>query len=117
MCFNDYCTKLICSNRSIENIQAGIGTQAGNVIRDVTTFIVGIVWAFTINWKLSLVVLTLLPFVSILTGIHALVYIIFELSIFYCYIIIATEILSLIRTVLAFGGEEKEGKRCLNITI
>ena len=62
---------LVC--RSIENIQAGIGIQAGNVIRDITTFLFGIVWAFFINWKLALVVLVLLPIVSTLGGLNILV--------------------------------------------
>ena len=52
----------------MENIQAGIGTQAGVLIKDITIFIVGIMWAFFINWKLAFVVFTLLPVVSVLGG-------------------------------------------------
>ena len=58
----------ISIHRGIENIQAGIGTQAGLLIRDVTIFLVGIVWAFFINWKLAFVVFTLLPVVSLFGG-------------------------------------------------
>ena len=56
--------------RSIENIQAGIGIQAGNMLREITTFLFGIVWAFTISWKLTLAVLVLLPIVSVLGGLN-----------------------------------------------
>ena len=52
----------------MENIQAGIGTQAGVLINDITIFLFGIVWAFFINWKLAFVVFTLLPVVSVLGG-------------------------------------------------
>lgn len=50
----------------IEQIQAAIGIQAGNVIRDGSGFLIGIVWAFAINWKLTLVTAVLLPIVSFL---------------------------------------------------
>ena len=58
------------THRGIENIQAGIETQAGVLIKDVTIFLVGIVWAFFINWKLAFVVFTLLPIVSVLGGLN-----------------------------------------------
>lgn len=64
---------IIFYDRGIENIQSGIGPQAGNIIKDITTFLVGIVWAFTINWKLALVATTLLPIVSLLGSLHLLV--------------------------------------------
>lgn len=54
--------------RGIENIQAGIGVQAGNFLKDITIFVIGIVWAFFISWKLALVLLTLFPIVSFLGG-------------------------------------------------
>ena len=59
--------------RSIENIQAGIGIQVGIMLSDVTVFITGIVWAFTINWKLALVVLTLFPVLTFLSGVNIVV--------------------------------------------
>ena len=64
------CLKSFFYNRSIENIQAGIGIQAGYLLRDVITFLFGIVWAFTISWKLTLAVLVLLPIVSVLGGLN-----------------------------------------------
>ena len=54
--------------RGTENIQAGIGDQAGLMIRDVSTFLGGILWAFFINWKLALVVFALLPVVSVMSA-------------------------------------------------
>ena len=72
---------VLLSNRSIENIEAGIGIQAGNMLRDVALFFIGIMWAFTINWKLALVVLSLLPVVSFFAGVHIVVCIYFTLLI------------------------------------
>ena len=54
----------------VENIQAGIGTQAGILIKDVVTFIVGLMWAFFINWKLALTASALLPIMSFLAFIN-----------------------------------------------
>lgn len=67
---HNYCVSFY---RGIENIQSGIGIQAGNFLKDVTIFIVGIVWAFVINWKLALVLLTLFPIVSFLGGLSIMV--------------------------------------------
>ena len=64
LCFN------VLILRSIDNIQEGIGIQAGNVLRDLTTFIFGIVLAFTISWKLALAVIALLPFLSLLAALN-----------------------------------------------
>ena len=55
------CKIAFSAHRSLENIQAGIGIQAGGLIRDVSTFLVGIVWAFFINWKLAAVSIAILP--------------------------------------------------------
>ena len=60
----------VCTFRGIENIQAGIGTQAGLVIRDLSIFVGGIFSAFIINWKLALVVFTLFPVLSLLGGLN-----------------------------------------------
>ena len=56
--------------RGIENIQAGIGDQAGLMIRDISTFVGGMLWAFLLNWKLAIVVSALLPLVSMLSGLN-----------------------------------------------
>ena len=68
VCLHTLCYLIFSTHRGIENVQAGIGTQAGVLIKDVTIFLVGIVWAFFINWKLAFVVFTLLPIVSVLGG-------------------------------------------------
>ena len=53
------------AHRGLENIQAGIGIQAGALIRDVSTFLVGIGLAFFINWKLAAVSFAILPTVAL----------------------------------------------------
>ena len=68
-------------HRGIENIQAGIGTQTGVLIKDVTIFLVGIVWAFFINWKLAFVVFTLLPIVSVLGGLSVSVSVVIRMCV------------------------------------
>ena len=61
------------SNRGIDSIQEGIGIQLGNVLTDLSTFIIGIVLGFFINWKLTLSVVVLLPFLSFLAALSVAV--------------------------------------------
>ena len=86
----------ICSG--VENIQAGIGTQAGILIKDIVTFLVGLTWAFAINWKLALTASALLPIMSFLGYINITVrFLLFFLTYIasyalYLYIIVGKKI-------------------------
>ena len=61
------------SNRSIDSIQEGIGIQLGNLLTDLSTFIVGIGLGLFVNWKLALSVVVLLPFLSLLAALNVTV--------------------------------------------
>ena len=50
----------------IEKIQSGIGDKAALFLQYCSTFITGFVIAFSRNWKLALVVATMLPLLSFL---------------------------------------------------
>lgn len=55
----------------MEKIQAGIGDKVSLFLNYFTTFIAGFVIAFTINWKMALVVAVMLPLISLTAGIIA----------------------------------------------
>ncbi|KAJ1954440.1 hypothetical protein GGI12_005790, partial [Dipsacomyces acuminosporus] len=95
-------------------LQDGVGEKFSYLIQYTCTFIVGIIIAFARGWKLTLVVLAVLP-VVVGSG-----------SIMGKFIAarasggqdayaeaggVADEVLSSIKTVMAFGGEERELKR------
>ena len=50
----------------MENIQSGIGDKVAIFLQHFTTFISGSVVGFVYNWKLALVVYTVLPIISVL---------------------------------------------------
>ena len=58
---------LPCSD--IEKIQAGIGDKVVVFLQYTSTFVAGFVIGFFINWKLTLVVATMLPIISFLAGV------------------------------------------------
>lgn len=58
---------LPCSD--IEKIQAGIGDKVVVFLQYSSTFVAGFVIGFFINWKLTLVVATMLPIISFLAGV------------------------------------------------
>lgn len=53
-----------CSD--VEKIQSGIGDKAAFFLQSLTTFLAGFVIAFVYNWKLTLVMGTMLPVIAIL---------------------------------------------------
>ena len=55
----------------IEKIQAGIGDKLAIFIMQFSTFLTGFVIAFIRNWKLALVVGTMLPLLSFLGAVTA----------------------------------------------
>ncbi|CAF3947562.1 unnamed protein product [Rotaria magnacalcarata] len=81
-------------------IQDGIGNKFGSAIEMVTTFISCTIIGFIRGWKLSLV---LLSFSSVTTKMTVI-----ELKAYGKAGIVAEEVISSIRTVLAYIGQEKE---------
>jgi ABC-type multidrug transport system fused ATPase/permease subunit len=107
----------------IEKIQAGIGDKAAIFLQYFSTFIAGFLIAFIRNWKMTLVVGTMLPVLSLLAGLIAKVVATFTVREQNAYAsagAVAEEVLGSIRTVVAFGGEYKEIERympCIHIIL
>eukprot|EP00731_Ephydatia_muelleri_P030841 Em0022g355a len=97
-----------------EKIQSGIGDKVAVFLQYTTTFVAGYVIAFTKSWKLSLVLATMVPMLVIMAAAIAKVIASFTFREQKAYAsagAVAEEVLSSIRTVVAFGGEEKEVER------
>ncbi|RZC38659.1 ABC tran domain containing protein, partial [Asbolus verrucosus] len=95
-------------------IEEGIGDKAGIFMIYETVFVTGIIMALAKAWKMAFVCLVPFPissgiavFISWLSSKFSKQ----ELEAFEAAGIIAEEVLGAIRTVIAFGGEEKEFKR------
>ncbi|KAK3736374.1 hypothetical protein QZH41_006151 [Actinostola sp. cb2023] len=98
----------------INKVAEGIGGKAGMSIQFITTFFAGFGLGFGYSWNLTLVILSLVPLMIIAGGIIGKVIGVFttkELDAYAKAGAIAEEVLSSIKTVAAFGGEEKESRR------
>ncbi|CAF3775024.1 unnamed protein product [Rotaria socialis] len=92
-------------------IQDGIGNKFGSAIEMVTTFISCTIIGFIRGWKLSLVLISFSSVISITTAVLFKVTIkmtVIELKAYGKAGIVAEEVISSIRTVLAYNGQEKE---------
>uniref|UniRef100_A0A8C8RPJ0 ATP-binding cassette sub-family B member 5 n=1 Tax=Pelusios castaneus TaxID=367368 RepID=A0A8C8RPJ0_9SAUR len=89
----------------INKINDGIGDKVVQLFQNMSTFIVGIVIGFVKGWKLTLVILATSPLVMIITLTSK------ELTAYAKAGAVAEEVLSSVRTVVAFGGQEKEINR------
>ncbi|XP_055687209.1 multidrug resistance protein homolog 65 [Lutzomyia longipalpis] len=98
----------------IDKIRDGMSEKVGMFLMLMLTFLICIIISLVYGWKLSLVILACLPvlivcnffvlkFQSALTA--------KELDAYSNAGAVAEEVLSSIRTVVAFGGEEKEAER------
>uniref|UniRef100_A0A8D3CCV9 ATP-binding cassette, sub-family B (MDR/TAP), member 11a n=1 Tax=Scophthalmus maximus TaxID=52904 RepID=A0A8D3CCV9_SCOMX len=92
----------------INKINNAIAEQVSIFIQRISTFVFGLFVGFIGGWKLTLVVIAVTPLIglaalSMLTG--------QELKAYAKAGAVADEVLSSIRTVAAFGGEEKEAER------
>ena len=95
-------------------LQDGIGEKIGMFIYFMTIFAASIINAFAHGWELALVIMAAMPVLVIAVSICARATAAFtekELNIYGKAGAIAEEVLSAIRTVIAFGGEEREIKR------
>lgn len=84
------------------------------IVFDLTVFLAGFVIAFGYGWELTLIVYGCAPFIVMSQGIVARAQSIlttWELKSYSMAGAVAEEVLGGIRTVVAFGGEEKELQR------
>uniref|UniRef100_A0A8D3C149 ATP-binding cassette, sub-family B (MDR/TAP), member 4 n=1 Tax=Scophthalmus maximus TaxID=52904 RepID=A0A8D3C149_SCOMX len=100
----------------VYKIQEGIGDKAGMLIQAYTTFLASFVIGFTKGWKLTLVILAVSPALGVSAALFSKVLTSFTSKEQTAYAkagAVAEEVLSAIRTVFAFSGQDREIKRCV----
>ncbi|KAM4608966.1 bile salt export pump [Polymixia lowei] len=98
----------------INKINSAIADQVSIFIERISTFIFGFMVGFIGGWKLTLVVVAVSPLIGLAAGLMAMAVARLtgrELEAYAKAGAVADEVLSSIRTVAAFGGEEKEVER------
>ncbi|KAM6421909.1 ATP-dependent translocase ABCB1 [Rhynochetos jubatus] len=98
----------------VSKINEGIGDKIGLLVQALTTFITGFIVGLIRGWKLTLVILAVSPVLGLSAAIWAKVLSAFtdkEQAAYAKAGAVAEEVLAAIRTVIAFGGQEKEIKR------
>ncbi|NWX46594.1 MDR1 protein, partial [Steatornis caripensis] len=98
----------------VSKINEGIGDKLGLLVQSVTTFVTGFIVGLIRGWKLTLVILAVSPVLGLSAAIWAKVLSAFtdkEQAAYAKAGAVAEEVLAAVRTVIAFGGQEKEIKR------
>lgn len=98
----------------VDLIHKGIGDKVGSAVQFISAFVVGIIIAFFFSWKMTLVILAITPFLALCGAIFAKLTSDSTsegLSSYGAAGAVASEVLSLIRTVSAYGGQEEEARR------
>ncbi|MBN3326375.1 ABCB5 protein, partial [Atractosteus spatula] len=98
----------------INKINIAIADQVSFFIERISTFIFGFMVGLIGSWKLTLVIIAVCPLIGLGAGLMAVVtgrLIGRELQAYAKAGAVADEVLSSVRTVAAFGGEEKEVER------
>ncbi|XP_038567410.1 ATP-binding cassette, sub-family B (MDR/TAP), member 4 isoform X1 [Micropterus salmoides] len=98
----------------IYKIQEGIGDKAGRLLQAYTTFVASFIIGFIRGWKLTLVILAVSPALGISAAVFSRVLATFTSKEQAAYAragAVAEEVLSAIRTVFAFSGQDREIKR------
>ncbi|KAI1242690.1 hypothetical protein IHE44_0000229 [Lamprotornis superbus] len=97
----------------VSKINEGIGDKVGLLVQSVTTFVTGFIVGLIRGWKLTLVILAVSPVLGLSAALWAKVLSAFtdkEQAAYAKAGAVAEEVLGAIRTVIAFGGQEKEIK-------
>ncbi|XP_037646333.1 bile salt export pump isoform X2 [Sebastes umbrosus] len=95
-------------------INNAIADQVSIFLERISTFVFGFMVGFIGGWKLTLVVVAVSPMIGVAAGLMAMAVARLtgrELKSYAKAGSVADEVLSSIRTVAAFGGEEKEAER------
>ncbi|XP_058038723.1 ATP-binding cassette sub-family B member 5 [Ahaetulla prasina] len=94
----------------INTIHKGIGDKIAIIIQDFSTFLTGVIIGFAYGWKLTLVILSVTPLVAVSGGLWSYILSILTAKELLAYAkagSVAEEILTAIRTVIAFNGQKK----------
>ncbi|XP_051921766.1 ATP-binding cassette, sub-family B (MDR/TAP), member 4 isoform X13 [Hippocampus zosterae] len=98
----------------VYKIQEGIGDKVAMLIQSAATFITSVVIGLSKGWKLTLVILAVSPLLGVMAGIFSKVLASFTTREQTAYAkagAVAEEVLSAIRTVFAFSGQQREIER------
>ncbi|XP_003921213.2 phosphatidylcholine translocator ABCB4 isoform X1 [Saimiri boliviensis] len=98
----------------ISKISEGIGDKVGMFFQAVATFFAGFIVGFIRGWKLTLVIMAISPILGLSAAVWAKILSAFsdkELAAYAKAGAVAEETLGAIRTVIAFGGQNKELER------
>ncbi|XP_068092080.1 ATP-binding cassette sub-family B member 5-like isoform X3 [Hyperolius riggenbachi] len=99
---------------AMDKINDGIGDKLGHLLQNVATCVAGLVIALVTWWQLALVFLSVSPLLALSSAVCSKMLVSLtskELSAYAKAGAVAEEVLSSIRTVVAFSGQEKEIKR------
>ncbi|KAJ1984334.1 hypothetical protein H4R34_000709 [Dimargaris verticillata] len=95
-------------------VQEGMGSKLGRLIQDLVTFLTGFIIAFIKGWKLALVLLAAFPLMAAAGSLVSVLIASESVGGQSSYGKaggVAEEVISGIRTVMAFGGQESEIRR------
>ncbi|KAM9308184.1 ATP-binding cassette sub-family B member 5-like [Gastrophryne carolinensis] len=101
----------------VNKINDGIGDKIGHLLQNVSAVVSGLLIALIKGWKLALVIMAGAPLLAISSAISSKLLVSLtskELAAYAKAGAVAEEVFSSIRTVVAFGGQEKEIKRYTN---
>ncbi|KAL7061746.1 hypothetical protein AAHC03_0740 [Spirometra sp. Aus1] len=104
-------------SNNVDSIEGGIGERLGHFLQNTSTFIAAVIVSLVSGWKLALVGLAITPLVLasfLILALSLRKFSIKEISSYEAAGTIATEVLTAIRTVFAFSGQEKECTRYEN---
>ncbi|CAM1323324.1 pgp-2 (predicted) [Pycnogonum litorale] len=99
---------------NLKKLQMGMGDRIALMFYFISIFVTSVTVALFTGWKLTAVMLSITPLLSISAGALSKVQTEFafqELEAYGKAAVVAEEVLGAIRTVTAFGGEKKEIKR------
>ncbi|CAF0942929.1 unnamed protein product [Adineta steineri] len=111
---NFYISSSIRLTDDINKIHDGIGDKLALATRYIASFISGFALSFSIGWKLTLVILSVSPLIFISTVMMSILttsLTSMELKAYGKAGAVAEEVLSSIRIVLSYDGQEREKKR------
>ncbi|XP_069504362.1 ATP-binding cassette sub-family B member 5-like isoform X2 [Ambystoma mexicanum] len=101
-------------NEDINKINDGIGDKVGHLFQNLAISVVGLIIGFIKGWQLTLVLLATGPLLALSSGFCSKMLVSLtskELSAYAKAGAVAEEVISAIRTVVAFGGQQKEINR------
>jgi ABC-type multidrug transport system fused ATPase/permease subunit len=98
----------------VDLIQAGMGDSVGSAVQFTSMFVVGLLIAFAYSWRMTLIIVAFLPLLALVGAVIGRVTAASTSEGQQAYGsagAVASEALSLIKTVSAFGGQEEEALR------